>query len=171
MAPPPKKQRRLREPDVSFWGESKFERDEDNTQEPKSPNPPAFMNPDVVIIFGWRNSMAYEIGALNDIMNRSGSFSNDTYPRIGYLIRPRFGEAPGFDIYKVPQDRTFSDAENNIKGATHSVYTVGGADVVIKITPSDLGMPAAGIWGYIRGMLCGDFEISMEQLYKKVNPK
>jgi hypothetical protein len=75
---------------------------------------------------------------------------------------------PGFDIYKVPHESTFSDAENNINGAQHLSYDVGGLDVVIKITPSDLGMPAAGICGRIRGKVCGIFEISMKKLYEVV---
>jgi hypothetical protein len=48
--PTPKKQRRLREPDICFWGEPKCERDRDNELEPRSANPPSMfplVNPDV----------------------------------------------------------------------------------------------------------------------------
>jgi hypothetical protein len=76
----------------------------------------------------------------------------------------------GFDIYV---EQTVDDAVNDRHGAEHIVYTVGGPDIVITITPSDLGIevPAAGIWARIWGriciMLCGNFEISMERLYRQ----
>jgi hypothetical protein len=168
--PPPKKRRRLREPDICFWGEPKCERDKHNTLLAKSVNPPSKLpvNPDVVIQFSWRNSMDYEVEALNDMMNRTASFGHDTPPRVGYLIKVRFGAVPGIDVYKVPRNTTFDDAVNNRNGAKHEAYTVGGVDIVIKITTSDLGIPTEGIWGRIRGMFCGDFEISMEELYEHV---
>jgi hypothetical protein len=169
--PPPKKQRRLREPDISFWGEPRCER-RNNKLRPRRLNPLSkfpWLTPDVVIQFSWKNTWAYEVEALNDMMNRSDTSGNNTAPRVGYLIKVRFApEVPGLDVYKVPHKCTFEDAKNNRSGAKHEAYNVGGNDIVIKITTSDLGISTVGIWGRIRGMFYGDFEYSMKELYEEV---
>jgi hypothetical protein len=173
VIPPPPKQCRHRQPDVSFWGYPKCERDESNRLSPKSSNPPEEVNPDVVIQFSWGTSFDYGTHALNDVMVRSETFGSNTPPRIGYQIKVRREGTPGFDIYKVPRGKTVDDAMHDRHGAEHMAYNVGGPDVVIIITPSDLGIevPASGIWGRIWGrisiILCGNFEISMERLYRQ----
>jgi hypothetical protein len=119
MVPPPPRQFILRPPDISFWGNDKCERDESNRLSPKPTNAPDEVNPDVVTQFSWQNTMDCETHALNDIMIRSETFGSDTPPRIGYLIKVRFGVVPGFDIYKVPHGTTVDDAMNNRHGAEH----------------------------------------------------
>jgi hypothetical protein len=169
MVPPPPKQYRHRELDVSFWGYHKCER-VGNRLSPKPTNPPNEVNPDVV---SWGASFDYGTHALNDVIIRSETFGSDTAPRIGYLIKVRREGTPGLDVYKVPHGTTVDDAVNNRNGAEHEAYNAGGPDIVITITPSDLGIdvPASGIWGRIWGriciMLCGNFEISMERLYRQ----
>ena len=101
-------------------------------------------------------------------MVRSATVPGDTPPRLGYLIEVRLGSSrnkAGFDIYKVPHGTTIADAENSRNGAEKLTYNVGEEDVVITITPADLGIPTAGFWDSIRGMFCGDFKISMKELY------
>jgi hypothetical protein len=157
IEPNPKRQCKLREPDISFWGFPKCERD-DNELSPKPAHPPVMrpkVNPDVVIQFSWRNTKGYEFEALNDIMVRSESSDSSTPPSVGYLVKVRFSPQPGFDIYKVPHRATVDDAEKNINGASKLTYNWGGPDVVIKITAVDLGIqvPATGIWDCFVGTL------------------
>ena len=171
ITPPPKRQRRLREPDVSFWGFPKCGRTANGPLKPRPANPPnnfPKLNPDVVIQFSWRNKKSYEYEALNDMMVRSATVPGDTPPRLGYLIEVRLGSSrnkAGFDIYKVPHGTTITDAENGRNGAQKSAYKVSGEDLVITITPLDLGIPTTGFWDAIHAMFCGDFKISMKELY------
>jgi hypothetical protein len=163
MVPLPTHMFSRRRPDVSFWGDHKCKRSKRNKLLPKPASPPNgdYVNPDFVIQFSSTTPLSYETYALNDMMNRSESFGTDTPPCMGYLIKVRVGA--GFDVYKVPQGTSVDDAKNNMNGAQHIVYNVGQADVVIKITPSDLGIPHEGIWNC---MFYGNFEISLEELYE-----
>ena len=171
ITPTPKKQRRLRQPDVSFWGFPKCGRTANGPLKPKPAHPPSNfpkLNLDVVIQFCWRNKKSYEYEALNDMMIRTATVPKDTPPRLGYLIKVRFETSrskAGFDIYKVPHGATIADAENSRNGAQKLTYNVGEQDVVITIAPADLGIPTAGFWNSLRGMFCGDFKISMKELY------
>ena len=175
VIPAPKRQRRVCQPDCAFWGFPNCERREkpNNALMPKKANPPKKIpkvSPDVVIQFSWRKGKDYEMEALNDIMNRTAeAVAGNSPPRLGYLIKVHFGTSrkkAGFDVYRVPRGTTVADAENNRNGAQKLIYNEGEHDVVIKITPEDLGIPVTGFRGKFQRLFCGDFEISMKQLYE-----
>ena len=148
--------------DVSFWGYPRCQwKPELGELDVKIGE----IEPDVVIQFSCKNRLDYEKSAINDMMNRSTGNGNAV--RVGYLVKMRFdnGErnAPtGLDIYKVPRGKTVADAIANTGGAIHFSYTPGQADVIVEITPSDLGI--TGFWAFF----CGSFKFSIAKLWSLV---
>ena len=77
--------------------------------------------------------------------------ANNSPPKLGYLIKIRTQGNKrtandrlilrAIDVYRIPNGATKQDAINNTNGASYSRYLLGGPDVVIQITPSDLGIP------------------------------
>ena len=135
--------------------------------------------PDVVVQFNWKNTMAYEIGAIDDMMNRGlecyrGNLSQ-IRPRLGYLINVRFSrkrtmdggmktqDVVGLDIYRLTHGTTVADAlDPNNPDAEHWRYSPGGPDVLITIKPQDLGI--TGVWA----LLCGSYTIEASILFKQL---
>lgn len=158
-----------REPDIAFWGPDKtvnitkrnrtisVPRDLDNP--PKrhaSRDQVERVNPDVVIQFSWRNGDSYEEKAIDDMMNRAlvtynPPQANNSPPKLGYLIKIRTKGNKrtaderlilrAIDVYRIPNGATKQDAINSTNGASYSRYVPGGPDVVIQVTPHDLGIP------------------------------
>jgi hypothetical protein len=158
-----------REPDIAFWGLDKtvnitkrrrtISVPRDLDKPPKrhaSRDQVEKVNPDVVIQFSWKNGDSYEEKAIDDMMNRAlvaynPPQANNSPPTLGYLIKIRTKANKrtaddrlilrAIDVYRIPNGATKQDAINNTNGACYSRYVPGGPDVVIQITPRDLGIP------------------------------
>ena len=117
------------------------------------------VNPDVVIQFSWKNGDAYEEKVIDDLMNLalvaySPPQANNSPPKLGYLIKIRTKAnrrtvpansrliLRAIDVYRIPIGATIQDAIKNTNGASYSRYEPGGPEVVIQITPNDLGITA-----------------------------
>ena len=156
-----------REPDIAFWGPDKTanvtRRGATFSYPLELDNPPKRfanrdqverVNPDVVIQLSWKNGDSYEEKAIDDMMNRVyvSTQANNSPPKLGYLIKIRTKANKrtandrlilrAIDVYRIPRGATKQDAINNTKGASYSRYKQGGPDVVIQITPYDLGIPS-----------------------------
>ena len=168
-----------RDPDLSYWGFPRCSRDSEGQLEPTDLG----SVPDVIIQFSWKNTKAYEGKAINDMMTQSlekdhGALSL-TRPAVGYLIKVKFSrkrplpgaikgsltqDIAGLDIYRLPHGTTIADAESATNGAEKWTYSPGGGqDRAIVITPAELGI--TGIWAFV----CGDYKISVSEIYKKIN--
>ena len=156
-----------REPDLAFWGPAKTSTKTRCGATILTPlnldNPPKRhscrdqverVNPDVVIQFSWKNGDSYEEKAIDDMMNRTlvvynPPQANNSPPKLGYLIKIRTKANKrtaddrlilrAIDVYRIPNGATKQDAIKNRKGASYSRYQPGGTDVLIQITPEDLG--------------------------------
>lgn len=156
-----------REPDLAFWGPAKTTTKTRCGATISTPldldHPPErfscrdqveSVNPDVVIQFSWKNGSSYEQEAIDDMMNRAlvkynPPQSNNSPPRVGYLIKVRTNAKKrtsdnrlilrAIDVFKIPHGSTYNDAINNRNGASYSRYEPGGPEVLVRITPSDLG--------------------------------
>ena len=168
---PPQPGRKIytRAPDIAFWGPDKTVNVQKRGRNMSVPleldEPPKRyssrdqverVNPDVVIQFSWKNGDSYEEKAIDDMMNfalvsYNPPQANNSPPKLGYLIKIRTKANKrtaddrlilrAIDVYRIPQGATKKDAVNNSKGATYSRYEPGGPDVVIRVTPQDLGIP------------------------------
>lgn len=155
-------------PDIAFWGPDKSvnvtKRGRSLTSPLELDDAPKLaatrdthetVNPDVVFQFSWGNAMSYEEKAIDDMMNRAlvnydPNQQHNSAPRLGYLVRIRksakrdANDCPilkQLEVYRIPRGTTLEDAKSNQNGASLSMYTAGQADVIIKITAQDLGIP------------------------------
>lgn len=159
-----------RKPDIAFYGYKKCERNKRGLLTPKSLTTPPKMfdktreqrervNPDVVFQFSWGNDDGYEVGAIDDMMNRVHTHyvphqPNNDPPKVGYLLKMRTNQRQRthngrkvlqkLDVYRIPRGTTFDDAKNNRGGASHFSYAPGEADVMIQVKAQDLDID--GIW-------------------------
>ena len=173
-----------RKPDIAFWGKDKCFTQRRLLKPKNLANPPKIhatteqkerVNPDVVFQFSWGNSKGYEIEAIDDMMNRvhtsyTSHQPNNEPPRLGFLLKVRFKrkkrDSKGrkilrcLDVYRIPHGATYEDAKANRKGASHSVYTPGGQDVVMQVTAQDLRLG-----NNHRGAPGAPFEISAKDIF------
>ena len=168
---------RSRDPDLSFWGYPRCVRDHKGRLRPVPGSVP-----DVIIQFSWQNKAQYEEDAINDMMNRAldedhGSMSA-ILPTLGYLIKVRFSrkrtlpgaikgsktqDMEGLDIYRLSHGTTVADARDpNNSNAQHWRYVPGGQEVVIAITPQELGI--TGVWSW----LCGEYKIKASIIFDEM---
>lgn len=150
-------------PDVAFWGYSRCYTNNNKKLKVKlvDQDTGKRMDPHVVVQFSWKNDETYEVGAINDLMNRTGVGIGNEAINVGYLVKVRFtsGVPCSIDVYKVPRGATRDDAVNRANGGEHWTYTPGQADVVIRITPVNLGF--MGFWARVSS----NFEISIAKLW------
>jgi len=163
----PGRKTHTREPDIALWGPDKTasvtRRGATFSCPLELDNPPKRfsnqdqverVNPDVVIQFSWKNGDSYEEKAIDDMMNRADVVpqANNSPPKLGYLLEIRTKASKrtangrlilqAIDVHRIPRGATKQDAINNTKGASYSRCMQGGPDVVIQITPNDLGIPS-----------------------------
>ena len=115
------------------------------------------VNPHVVLQFSWGNAEGYEVKAIDEMMNRvlvnypHTQPGNDP-PGLGFLLRVRTTNkrnADGqkilrsIDVYRVRRGTTVADAKANRNGASHQSYRPGQTDVLLEITPQDVGIAAS----------------------------
>lgn len=86
-------------------------------------------------------------------MKRAGVGIGNESINVGYLVNVRIlsGVPSSINVYKVPRGATWDDAVNRANGGEFWTYSPGQADVVIRITPIDLGF--TGFWARV----CSDF--------------
>jgi hypothetical protein len=163
LHPPHTTPHKKRCPDIAFWGYSRCFTNSNKKLKVKllDQDTGKRMDPHVVIKFSWKNDEIYEVGVINDLMNRTGVGIGNEAINVGYLVKVRFtfGVPSSIDVYKVPRGATRDDAINRANGGEHWTYTPGQADVVIRITPVDLGFTA--FWASVSS----DFEISIAKLW------
>jgi hypothetical protein len=133
--------RMTRLPDFAIFGPDKLDADGDiisiNRQE---------VNPHVIFQFSWKNSMAYEKGAVDDMMEFAGVGRYDGLgrPNVAYLIKARRkgsskdAAVHGFDVYEGRQGQHTA----NDPSLMYRVDTM--ADVQIEVAPGDMGFTDNG---------------------------
>ena len=163
---------RSRDPDLSYWGYPRCVCDKKGNLHPIWGTVP-----DVIIQFSWKNTRKYEIDAINDIMNKakedqSAGAASLTRPRLGYLIKVRFSkkrklvggnletqDMVGLDIYRIPHGATVRNAIDQTNNAQHWRYEPGDPEILITITPQDLGI--SGIWAWY----CGNYVLKASDIF------
>jgi hypothetical protein len=173
---------RSRDPDLSYWGYPRCDRDGRRTLRPVDREFDCV--PDVVIQFSWKNKAQYEENAINDIMNnslekRNGAVSTSR-PNLGYFVKIRFSkkrtlqmastgttsktqDVEGLDIYRLSHGTTLADARNgNNPKASYWRYEPGGPEHFITIAPGDLGI--TGFWAFF----CGGYSLKASEIFKEM---
>ena len=173
-----------RRPDIAFWGYDKCELSKFGVLMPKDlATPPkihetreqtACVYPDVVFHFSWKNTMGYEVEAINAIMNRAlvvPEQPNHEAPTLGFLVKARTHPRKRthdnrkiltqIDVYRIPRGATLEDAKANRNGACYAAYIPGQQDVILEVTAQDLGIK--GFWA----RFCrSPFTISAKAIYE-----
>lgn len=151
-----------REPDVNFWSYKRCTKVRGRFMVQRRSGSTFDVDPDVFFQFSWGNSQAYEFSAINDLLSKGGVGVGNKGPGVGFLIKMRkIGEdAPGLDVYKVYSGFSVDDAIAGVNCCEHFYYSASGNhDVVIEISPKDLGFD--GIWA----LLCPNFKLSLADLW------
>jgi hypothetical protein len=178
--------RSSRDPDLSYWGYSRCEK---NCERPAEPG----LIPDVIIQFSWKNTKTYEENAINDMMNFGIERPKDlvasaTRPNLGYLIKVRFSkkrkletvvattdavtgittetiktkdtqDITGLDIYRLAHGTSIANGT-----AVHERYLPGGPEVWIVISAQDLG-----ITDWFWAKVCGDYKIKASTIFHELD--
>lgn len=151
-----------REPNVAFWAYPRCEKRAGEYFARDRPDGANFeIDPDVAFQFSDTHGFPEEQENMDLIMQGAIGAGNPG-PRLGILIKIRndgAGNNTGFDIYTVPRGATVFDAINQTNGATHRVYTHGQDDVILEISPEEMGIEKK--WVYI----CRPFKLSMKLLF------